>query len=147
MKSYTIIVKTLSKHMSIIILQFWVKKVVFEEKQFHLSNPLVFWRNKSKGYRKKSLKFKEIRVSGAKLFLWIKFHSRGDWNECIYFTQFVHWYFIMQFRPFARSLLEYKLHVISIHKFMIWALLQPKHHKSNSVNIVHTLVSDAKIKQ
>ena len=35
MKSYTIIVKTLSKHMKIVILHFLVKNVGFEEKQFH----------------------------------------------------------------------------------------------------------------
>ena len=33
MKSYTIIVKTLSTHMIIVILHFWVKIVVFEQKQ------------------------------------------------------------------------------------------------------------------
>ena len=32
MKSYTIIVKILSEHMIIVILHFWVKHVVFEQK-------------------------------------------------------------------------------------------------------------------
>ena len=44
MKSYTIIVKTLSKHMIIGILNFWVKNVVFDKKQFHLSILLVFYK-------------------------------------------------------------------------------------------------------
>ena len=52
MKSYTIIIKILSKHMIIVILHFWVQKCGFEQKQFYLSKPLVFYRNKSNGYRK-----------------------------------------------------------------------------------------------
>ena len=51
MKSYTIIVKTLSKHMKIAILDFGVKNGVFEQKQFHLSKLPVFYRNKSNLYR------------------------------------------------------------------------------------------------
>ena len=43
MKYSTIIVKTLSKHIITIILQVLVKNVVFEQKQFHLSNPLFFF--------------------------------------------------------------------------------------------------------
>ena len=70
------------------------ENVVFEQKQFHLSKPLVFYRIKSNGYRKQylkfeldpiifldftdiwSLKYKEIRGSGAKLLL------RSIWKSC-----------------------------------------------------------------
>ena len=40
-----------------VIWQFWVKIVFFEQKQFHLSKLLVFYRNKSKWYRKNLWKF------------------------------------------------------------------------------------------
>ena len=87
MKSHTMIEKTLSEHIIMVILHFWVKNVVFEQKWFHLSKLPVFYGNNSNGLRKHSLKFgldqiifldftgieslqyKEIRVSGAKLFL------------------------------------------------------------------------------
>ena len=42
MLHFTIIVKTLSKHMIIGILPFSVKNDVFEQKQFHLSNYWYF---------------------------------------------------------------------------------------------------------
>ena len=51
MKLYTIIVMTLSKHMIIVILHFGVKNVVFEQKLFHLSKLLVFYRNTFKQNR------------------------------------------------------------------------------------------------
>ena len=53
MKSYTIIVEILSKH--IIILQLWVKNVVFEQKVSSLKTTGLY-RNKGNGYRKQSLK-------------------------------------------------------------------------------------------
>ena len=86
MKSYTIIGKTVSKHMFIVILHFGVKNMIFEQKQFHLSKLMVHYGNKSNGYKNNLwkfefdpiislnftgiwiLKYKEIRVSGAKLF-------------------------------------------------------------------------------
>ena len=43
------IVKTLSENIIIVILHFWVKNVVFEQKWFHLSKLAVFSRNNSYG--------------------------------------------------------------------------------------------------
>ena len=83
MKSHTMIEKTLSEHMIMVILHFWAKYVVFEQ---HLSKLPDFYRINSNGFRKhslkiwawsdnfssstgiESLKYKEIRVSGAKPF-------------------------------------------------------------------------------
>ena len=45
MKSHTIIVKTLSEHMIIVILHFWVKNLVFEQKWFHFSKLAVIISN------------------------------------------------------------------------------------------------------
>ena len=41
------IAKTLSEHIIMVILHFWVKNVVFEQKQFHLSKLAVLYRNNS----------------------------------------------------------------------------------------------------
>ena len=54
MKYHTMIVRTCPEHIIILILHFWVKNVGFEIKQVHLSKLLVFYRNKSNGYRKHS---------------------------------------------------------------------------------------------
>ena len=56
MKSHTIIVKTLSEHMIIVIVHFWVKNLVFELKWFHFSKLAVFYKNNSNWYIKHYLK-------------------------------------------------------------------------------------------
>ena len=48
--------KTLSEHMIMVILHFWDKNVVFEQKQYHLSKLPDFYRINSNGFRKHSLK-------------------------------------------------------------------------------------------
>ena len=74
MKSYTIIVKTLSKHMKIVILHFWVKNVVFEQKKIFISQN--YW------------SFTETRVMGTENNLWkfeldpiIFLDSTGIWSK------------------------------------------------------------------
>ena len=48
MESYTIIVKTLSKHMIIVILQFWVKMWFFNKNSFISHNHWPFTETKVK---------------------------------------------------------------------------------------------------
>ena len=56
MKFHIMIVKTFSEHIIMVMSDFGVKNVVFEQKHFHLSKLLVFYRNNSNRYRKLSLK-------------------------------------------------------------------------------------------
>ena len=88
MKSHKVIEKTLSEHIIMVILHFWVKNVFFFNKNNFISqNYRIFTESTVKGSGNilwkfeldqiifldfigiESLKYKEIRVSGAKLFL------------------------------------------------------------------------------
>ena len=73
------IVKTLSEHINMVILHFWAKYVVFEQKYFHHSKLPVFHRNNSNGYRKHSLKIWVIVKLPVLHFCWYKgFCHRTD---------------------------------------------------------------------
>ena len=113
-KSYKIIVYTLSKRMITVKLHVWVKNVVFEQKEFHLLKLLIFYRNKGNGYRKQSLKslslirsfFWILRVfkfkiqrhktEWCKLFWWVYFNYASYQNLALY-LHYRDYHFILQF--------------------------------------------------
>ena len=103
-KSHMMIVKTLSQHMIMVILHFWAKNVVFEQKWIHLSKEPVFHTNNSNGYRKHSLKNWAWSVHFSRFHSLWKFEiqrNKSEWCKT-FFEEYIcklltdgHWFFIL----------------------------------------------------
>ena len=66
MNSHTMIAKTLSEHILMVIFEFFVKNVGFDQNYFHLSKLPIFYGNNSNGYRKHF----------PKIWAWLYYFSR-----------------------------------------------------------------------
>ena len=87
MKSHTMIEKTLSEHIIMVILHFWVKNVVFEQKLFHLSKLPDFNRINSNGFRKHSLKIWAWSDNFSRFHRYWKFkiqRNKSEWCKTFF---------------------------------------------------------------